>query len=66
MNNLRQKLSDIVERGIRLMIGAKTMANIYPTSNGFVLLDEQGQSVGTYSRRRDAVRGANRRGLTLA
>jgi hypothetical protein len=49
-----------------LSIGEEPMANIYPTSNGFVLLNVDGLAVGNYSRRRDAVRGARRRGLTLA
>lgn len=63
---IRNRINALVERVFNFMLGEKTMANIYPTSNGFVLLDEKGIAVGTYSRRRDAVRGATRRGLNLA
>ncbi len=34
--------------------------------DGFALLDRQGFTVATYSRRRDAVRGAERRGYAVA
>lgn len=40
-------------------------ANIIETSNGFRLEDKSGLTIGTYSRRRDAVRGAARRGFTV-
>lgn len=39
---------------------------VTPPIRGFLLLDAEGNEVGTYTRRRDAVRGANRRGLKLA
>lgn len=33
---------------------------------GFALKTRSGETLGTYSRRRDAVRGATRRGFTVA
>lgn len=41
-------------------------ARIVSSDNTFQLVDRQGFIVGTYSRRRDAVRGATRRGLVIA
>jgi hypothetical protein len=59
--------------GVREMVpggtntGENTMtAKIAPTSDGKFVLFTRGETVGTYSRKRDAVRGANRRGLTIA
>lgn len=41
-------------------------ATIVPTSEGkFALTTRSGLTVGTYSRKRDAVRGATRRGYTV-
>lgn len=39
---------------------------IKATNTGFGLFRRTGELVGTYSRRRDAVRGARRRGLVVA
>jgi hypothetical protein len=48
-------------------LGANTMATIKELSNGkFALLDRQGSNIGTYSRARDARRGAMRKGLQVA
>lgn len=48
-------------------VGVNTMATIKELSNGkFALLDRQGFTVGSYSRARDARRGALRRGLAVA
>lgn len=48
-------------------VGVATMATIKELSNGqFALLDRQGFTVGTYSRARDARRGAARKGLQVA
>jgi hypothetical protein len=48
-------------------VGVATMATIKELGNGqFALLDRQGFTVGTYSRARDARRGASRRGLQVA
>ena len=45
----------------------KTMtAKIIETTDGYVLLDKSDLTIGTYSRRRDAVRGAARRGFSIA
>lgn len=41
-------------------------ATITPTNNGFALITRTGEVVSTYSRERDAKRGAARRGLVLA
>ena len=49
--------------------GKNMFATIANTDEGFVLCDRHGLQIeGTtpYSRRRDAVRGAKRRGLVLA
>lgn len=42
------------------------MSWLQPGEKYYYLLDAEGNEVGTYSRRRDAVRGATRRGLRLA
>ena len=43
------------------------MANISELSNGrFALVDRSGTLIQDYARRRDAVRGAKRRGLSIA
>jgi len=42
------------------------MAKIEARGDKFILLNKGNQIVGTYSRERDARRGAQRRGLTLA
>lgn len=48
-------------------VGVNTMATIKELNNGtYALLDRQGFTVGTYSRARDARRGATRRGLQVA
>lgn len=54
--------------GMTTITGENTMtAKIVPTSDGkFALTTRTGSVFGTYSRKRDAVRGANRRGLTVA
>lgn len=41
-------------------------AKIIETNNGYALLDKSDLTIGTYSRRRDAVRGAARRGFSVA
>lgn len=46
--------------------GYEDMAFIKPMNGKFALLDRDGNTVQTYARERDARRGANRRGLTLA
>jgi hypothetical protein len=40
-------------------------AFIANTGEGYALKDDTCQTIATYSRRRDAVRGATRRGLTV-
>jgi hypothetical protein len=51
----------------RKNIGVNTMATIKELTNGkFALLDRQGFTLGTYSRARDARRGAARQGLQVA
>lgn len=48
-------------------VGVATMATIKELGNGqFALLDRQGYTLGTYSRSRDAKRGAARKGLQVA
>lgn len=48
-------------------VGVATMATIKELNDGtFALLDRQGFTVGTYSRARDARRGAARKGLQVA
>lgn len=47
--------------------GEKNMtAKIIETTDGYALLDKSDLTIGTYSRRRDAVRGAARRGFSVA
>jgi len=41
-------------------------AYIVKTDTGFALQDKLGLRFGTYTRRRDAVRGAHRRGMVIA
>jgi hypothetical protein len=41
-------------------------ATITPTNNGYALITRTGEVVSTYSRERDAKRGAARRGLVVA
>lgn len=49
------------------VVKENTMATIKELSNGqFALLDRQGFTLGTYSRSRDARRGAFRKGLQVA
>lgn len=43
-----------------------TMSYIRETGDNFTLVDQDGNVVGTYSRARDARRGAARRGLVVA
>jgi hypothetical protein len=38
----------------------------FEQGNGFGLFDTRGELIGKYSRRRDALRGAARRGLVVA
>lgn len=47
-------------------LGVNSMASILHTDAGFGLFDRSGELIQTYGRRRDAVRGAARRGLELA
>jgi hypothetical protein len=42
-----------------------TMNKIVPLNGKFAILDRQGFTVKTYSRKRDAFRGAERMGLTI-
>lgn len=46
--------------------GQKIMTTFARIDNDNNLFGPNGQFIGTYSRRRDAIRGAKRRGLTLA
>jgi hypothetical protein len=47
-------------------VGVNTMASIKEFNDGsFGLLDRSGDLIQTYSRARDARRGASRRGLSL-
>lgn len=46
--------------------GYEDMAFIRPQNGRFALVDRAGSTIQTYARERDARRGANRRGLTLA
>lgn len=43
-----------------------TMATVGPFENRFAIFDRQGFVVKTYSRKRDAIRGAERMGITVA
>lgn len=48
--------------------GKKTMSyngSILANGGGFTLFDARGNFVQAYSRRRDAVRGANRKGIAI-
>jgi hypothetical protein len=61
---------DITNEGFGgFMTGENTMNNtarIVPTEDGKFALKNGRQTVATYARARDAVRGAERRGLTVA
>lgn len=46
-------------------LGVTNMASIVESNSGFELIGRDGV-IQTYSRRRDAVRGARRRGLEIA
>lgn len=49
------------------LIGVNDMATIKELSNGkFALINRVGETLGTYSRLRDARRGAVRKGLSFA
>lgn len=60
---LRQNLgyATTVENKVETM-----RATIVSDANGYTLMNALGNPVHTYSRRRDALRGAQRRGLQLA
>jgi hypothetical protein len=45
--------------------GDSKMTKVIETTDGFNLVDRQGVIIGTYSRARDARRGARRRGLAV-
>lgn len=48
------------------MIGEKDMPFIKENNDRFELFNDEGEFVGSYARRRDAVRGGQRRGLNVA
>lgn len=50
----------------KLMKDDTMTATIIETPTGYVLEDKSGLPIATYSRRRDAVRGASRKGFTVA
>lgn len=55
----------IRDNTLQLTKGQIEMARIVNKNGKFALVAE-GKTVGTYSRKRDAVRGASRRGLVVA
>lgn len=58
----------VTDGGTLFNEGTRDMtATIIPTTNGkYGLVTRTGEFVGTYSRQRDAVRGAKRRGFEVA
>lgn len=59
--------NSIVQRFSRVKTGETNMTASISEHNGLAILhDRTGELLGTYSRRRDAVRGAKRRGLVVA